>query len=98
MTIEQLQQQLEELQKQLATLTGGYVPPEFSIRHYVADEGKVFQRYDGMMMGKELYLGYDYSLGFKRMDYIEFYEQVDDPNTMEDEEEYYRQEVAPETE
>ena len=53
----------------------------------VADEGKVFQRYDGMMMGKELYLGYDYSLGFKRMDYIEFYEQVDDPNTMEDEEE-----------
>ena len=79
MTIEQLQQQLEELQKQLATLTGGYVPPEFSIRHYVADEGKVFQRYDGMMMGKEIYLGYDYSLGFKRLDRIEFYEQVPDP-------------------
>lgn len=48
-----------------------------------AEEGKIFVRiHDGFKMSNEITLGYDYSTGVKR----------------EDKEEYYRQEVAPETE
>ena len=48
-----------------------------------AQEGYIFVRiHDGFKMSNEITLGYDYSTGVKR----------------EDKEEYYRQEVAPETE
>ena len=48
-----------------------------------AEEGKIFVRiHDNFKMSNEITLGYDYSTGVKR----------------EDKEEYYRQEVAPETE
>ena len=49
----------------------------------IAAEGKIFVRiHDNFKMSNEIILGYDYSTGVKR----------------EDKEEYYRQEVAPETE
>ena len=49
----------------------------------IAEEGKIFVRiHDNFKMSNEITLGYDYSTGVKR----------------EDKEEYYRQEVAPETE
>lgn len=48
-----------------------------------AEEGYVFVRiHDNFVMSNEIVLGYDYSTGVKRLD----------------KEEYYRQEVAPETE
>ncbi len=48
-----------------------------------AQEGYIFVRiHDNFKMSNEITLGYDYSTGVKR----------------EDKEEYYRQEVAPETE
>lgn len=34
-----------------------------------ADEGKVFRRkHDGFIMGNEIFLGNDYSLGYERVD------------------------------
>ena len=48
-----------------------------------AQDGYIFVRiHDNFKMSNEIVLGYDYSTGVKR----------------EDKEEYYRQEVAPETE
>lgn len=78
-TIEELQQQITALQNQLNELSGQVVPT-IEIRHYIADEGKIFIRdRDQTNMGKDLYLGYDYSLGFRRIDYIEFYSQIPEP-------------------
>ncbi len=49
----------------------------------IAQEGKIFVRiHDNFRMSNKIILGYDYSTGVKR----------------EDKEEYYRQEVASETE
>ena len=45
-----------------------------------AQQGKVFRRiHDGMIFGNEIYLGYDYSTGTKRQDLIEYYEEIDEP-------------------
>ena len=45
-----------------------------------AQEGKVFRRiHDGFIMGKEIYLGFDYSTGAERIDLPEYYEQIDEP-------------------
>ena len=52
-------------------------------RTIIAEEGKIFVRiHDNFRMSNKITLGYDYSTGVKR----------------EDKEEYYRQEVALETE
>ena len=52
-------------------------------RTIIAEEGKIFVRiHDNFRMSNKITLGYDYSTGVKR----------------EDKEEYYRQEVASETE
>lgn len=83
-TLEELQEQLLHLQEQLAALTSAPKPsdiPPIEIRHIVADPGYVFVRnHDGMVFGNEIYLGYDYSLGFRRVDQPEYYTQVPDPN------------------
>lgn len=45
-----------------------------------ADAGKVFRRkHDGFIMGKEIFLGKDYSLGYERKDLPEYYEEIDAP-------------------
>jgi hypothetical protein len=45
-----------------------------------ADEGKVFKRkQDGFIMGTEIFLGNDYSLGYERVDLPEYYEEIDAP-------------------
>lgn len=45
-----------------------------------ADEGKVFKRkHDGFIMGTEIFLGNDYSLGYERADLPEYYEEIDAP-------------------
>lgn len=44
-----------------------------------ASEGKVFRRIlDGLIFGKEIYLGIDFSTGIRRPDLIEYYEEVDE--------------------
>lgn len=44
-----------------------------------ASEGKVFRRIlDGLIFGKEIYLGIDFSTGIARPDLIEYYEEVDE--------------------
>ena len=46
----------------------------------IATEGKVFRRlHDGFVMGSIIYLGYDYSTGEKRLDFQEYYEEIDKP-------------------
>lgn len=46
----------------------------------IAAEGKVFSRLlDGVIFGKEIYLGIDYSTGIAREDKEEYYEQIDEP-------------------
>jgi hypothetical protein len=46
-----------------------------------ASTGKVFQRiHDGFVMGREIYLGFDYSTGVKRPDLPEYYQEVDMPD------------------
>ena len=50
-----------------------------------ADEGKVFKRkHDGFIMGTEIFLGNDYSLGYERKDLPEYYEEIEAP------EEYFK--------
>ena len=45
-----------------------------------ASEGKVFRRLlDGVIFGKEIFLGIDYSTGESREDKEEYYEQIDEP-------------------
>lgn len=45
-----------------------------------ADEGKVFRRkHDGFIMGNEIFLGNDYSLGYERVDRPEHYEEIEAP-------------------
>jgi hypothetical protein len=45
-----------------------------------ADEGKVFKRkHDGFIMGTEIFLGIDYSLGYERVDLPEYYEEIEVP-------------------
>lgn len=86
--LELMKQQLEATLKQVNDALGAYSPPPLEIKTITAEEGKVYRRLtDGMIFGKQIILGYDYSLGFKRIDKEVFYEQVDDPNTVEDEEE-----------
>jgi len=44
-----------------------------------AQEGKTFRRiHDGVIFGKVIYLGYDYSTGEKRQDLPEYYEEIDE--------------------
>ena len=53
--------------------------------HIIADEGKVFQRKsDGFVYGKEIYLGYTYYIGGKKLDephleVVEDFEEIDAP-------------------
>lgn len=84
--LELMKQQLEELLKEVNDALGVYTPPPFKIKTITAQEGKVFRRlHDGMIFGKQIVLGYDYSLGFKRRDKEAFYEQIPDPEIQEDE-------------
>ncbi len=79
-TLEELKQQLEAKLAEVNEALNVYNPPSSDIVTYYAGEGKVFRRCrDGALCGKKLTLGFDYSLGFKRKDYITFYEEVDDP-------------------
>ena len=54
-------------------------------KHIIADEGKVFQRKsDGFVYGKEIYLGYTYYIGGKKLDephleVVEDFEEIDAP-------------------
>lgn len=49
-----------------------------------AATGKIFRRkIDGMEMGNEIFLGYDFSTGEKRIDLPEYYEEISDPNQVE---------------
>lgn len=44
-----------------------------------AEAGKVFRRkHDGFIIGNEVWLGYDYSTGVKRLDLPEYYEEIDE--------------------
>lgn len=86
--LELMKKQLEETLKQINDALGAYTPPPFEIKTITAEEGKVFRRlHDGMLFGKQIILGYDYSLGFKRIDKEIFYEQIPDPELQDDEEE-----------
>jgi len=80
--LELMKKQLEETLKQVNDALGVYNPPPFEIKTITAEEGKVYRRLtDGMIFGKQIVLGYDYSLGFKRRDKEIFYEQIPDPET-----------------
>ncbi|MBP3619449.1 MAG: hypothetical protein J6J24_02180 [Clostridia bacterium] len=54
-------------------------------KHIIADEGKVFQKKsDGFIYGKEIYLGYTYYIGGKKLDephleVVEDFEEIDAP-------------------
>jgi len=49
-----------------------------------AETGKVFRRiHDGQIMSSEIYLGYDYSTGKKRVDLPEYYEQVNEEKPLQ---------------
>lgn len=54
-------------------------------KHIIADEGKVFQRKsDGFIFGNEIYLGYTYYIGGKKLDephleVVEDFEEIDAP-------------------
>lgn len=54
-------------------------------KHIIADEGKVFKRKsDGFIYGKEIYLGYTYYIGGKKLDephleVVEDFEEIDAP-------------------
>ena len=54
-------------------------------KHIIADEGKVFKRIsDGFIYGNEIYLGYTYYIGGKKLDephleVIEDFEEIDAP-------------------
>ena len=56
------------------------------IEKITAEEGYVFRRiHDGFVMGNEIYLGFDYSTGIKRPDKAEYYEQIVEPENIENE-------------
>ncbi|MDD4068869.1 MAG: hypothetical protein PHF05_00280 [Candidatus Izemoplasmatales bacterium] len=79
--LELMKQQLEETLKQVNDALGAYNPPPFEIKTITAEEGKLYRRLtDGMIFGKQIILGYDYSLGFKRIDKEVFYEQIPNPD------------------
>ena len=45
-----------------------------------ADAGKAFKRkHDNFIMGNQIFLGNDYSLGYERKDLPEHYEEIDVP-------------------
>ena len=68
MTLLEMQQQINQLQEQLNSLKGEPTPMIVPTIIY-AEEGKIFKRkHDNFMMGSKLSLGYDYSLGFRRID------------------------------
>ncbi len=54
-------------------------------KHIIADEGKIFQRKsDGFIYGEEIYLGYTYYIGGKKLDephleVVEDFEEIDAP-------------------
>lgn len=54
-------------------------------KHIIADEGKVFKRIsDGFIFGNEIYLGYTYYIGGKKLDephleVVEDFEEIDAP-------------------
>ena len=54
-------------------------------KHIIADKGKVFQRKsDGFIYGEEIYLGYTYYIGGKKLDephleVVEDFEEIDAP-------------------
>ena len=54
-------------------------------KHIIADEGKVFKRKsDGFIYGEEIYLGYTYYIGGKKLDephldVIDDFEEIDAP-------------------
>lgn len=54
-------------------------------KHIIADEGKVFKRKsDGFIFGNEIYLGYTYYIGGKKLDephleVVEDFEEIDAP-------------------
>lgn len=54
-------------------------------KHIIADEGKVFKRKsDGLIFGNEIYLGYTYYIGGKKLDephleVVEDFEEIDAP-------------------
>ena len=54
--------------------------------HYIADEGKLFRRIsDGVVFGSEIYLGYTYYIGGKKLsepklEVIEDFEEIEDEN------------------
>ena len=54
-------------------------------KHIIADEGKVFKRIsDGFIYGEEIYLGYTYYIGGKKLDephleVVEDFEEIDAP-------------------
>ena len=53
-------------------------------KHIIADEGKVFKRKsDGFIYGEEIYLGYTYYIGGKKLDephleVVEDFEEIDE--------------------
>ena len=52
----------------------------------IAQDGKVFRRkIDGLIFGNEIYLGMDYSTGKAREDKAEYYEEIEEPTTEENE-------------
>lgn len=84
--LELMKQQLEETLRQVNNALGVYNPPPFEIKTITAEEGKIYRRLtDGMLFGNQIILGYDYSLGFKRIDKEVFYEQILDPEVQDNE-------------
>ena len=80
MTLEQLQTQINNLEQELTALKNSQQSETILNQKHYADEGKIFRRkHDHFLMGESISLGYDYSLGFKRIDKIDFYEQIPDP-------------------
>ena len=82
-TINEIQAQINELQEQLNSLKN---EPSIEVTTITAAEGKVFKRiHDGFIIGNSITLGYDYSIGFKRIDKPEFYREIEDPYKNEQE-------------
>lgn len=58
-------------------------------KHIIADEGKVFARIeDGQVYGNEIFLGYTYYIGRKKLaephlDVVEDFEEIDEPQDEE---------------
>lgn len=79
MNIKEIEKQIQLLQDEVARLKGEQPKPTIEITKIKSKEGYVFKRtHDGMIMGNEISLGYDYSLGFKRRDKKEFYKEVEE--------------------